>query len=590
MSFLNEAAGAPFTAEEIARLGHSGDGECITPAPDNAGVPQTRLHGREADHRFAYKNSDGAVLGYVLRWDAHNGSGKEIRPATYWRNAGKGSWQLKTWPGKRPLFGLNQLAARSDAIVLLTEGEKAAVAVEHGPLADAFTWAKQAVIGVTWPGGVNAIAHADFSPLAGRDVILLPDNDQPGEEAADALVSVLGQIGLKRLRRWHAPTQAPNKWDIADAVPDGLTPEALIESMLEAPEIAARIVKTLEEFLANFVCPDYLVDGLVPKHRCYSLTGAPGSGKTAISLLIAAHVAGRIPGQKLGPHEVEHGRVVYITKENPSDVCMRLIGMQAKQKLEVENRDFLLIAEIEALDKDVPRIAREIESFGTVDLVIVDTSPSLFPGDDENNNMQMLHHAKALRRLFELPGQPAVLALCHPVKTVSGPEGLLPRGGGSFIGELDGNLTVWAHDGNLADLHWAGKIRGPDFEKITFRLSTVTTTALTDTKGRLLPTVMAEIVTEADAAATEEAAVDQEDKLLIAMHERPRGSTVQWATDCHWFVAGDPLKPNRGLAQRVLKRLEKDKLVGKEGRDIVLTKAGKAAAKKALAQPEKNPC
>ena len=202
----------------------------------------------------------------------------------------------------------------------------------------------------------------------------------------------------------------------------------------------------------------------------------------------------------------------------------------------------------------------------------------------------MLHHAKALRRLCELPGQPAVLALCHPVKTVTGPENLLPRGGGSFIGELDGNLTVWAHDGNLADLHWAGKIRGPDFEKITFRLSTVTTTALTDSKGRLLPTVMAEIVSEADAAATEEAAADQEDKLLVAMHNNPRGSALQWAADCQWFVAGDPLKPNRGLAQRLLKRLQDDKLVGKEGRDLVLTKSGKAAAKKALAQPEKKPC
>ena len=199
----------------------------------------------------------------------------------------------------------------------------------------------------------------------------------PGKHAADALVDVLGKVGIKRLRRWQAPPQAREKWDIADELPDGLTPEALIESILEAPEISTRIVKTLEEFLDGFVCPDYLVDGLLPKHRCYSLTGAPGSGKTAISLLIAAHVAARIRGQKLGPHEVEHGRIVYITKENPSDICMRLIGMRSKQKLDVENRDFLLIAEVESLDKDMPRIAREIESFGAADLVIVDTSPSL---------------------------------------------------------------------------------------------------------------------------------------------------------------------------------------------------------------------
>jgi hypothetical protein len=591
MSHLDEDAAAPFTVEELAGLGLQSDGdqgECIMPVPRAAGVPQFKAQRREADRRFEYRDADANLLGYVLRWDARNGTDKEFRPATFWRNGtGEGTWRIKAWPSKRPLFGLDRLAAHPDAIVLLTEGEKAAAAVESGPLADAFKWAPHEVIGMTWPGGTNAVDFADFAPLAGRDVIMLPDHDEPGEQAADRLVEVLRKIEVKRLRRWRAPPQARAKWDIADAVPDGLTPEIMVKAILEAHEIGLRIVKTIDEFLAGFVCPDYLIDGLLPKHRCYSLTGAPGAGKTAVSLLIAALVAARNSGQKLGPHEVERGRVCYITKENPNDICMRLIGMKAKQKLDVDPGDFLLIAEIEKLETDLPRIDREIAGFGDVALVIVDTSPSLFPGDDENSNPQMLAHAKALRRLCELPGQPAVLALCHPIKTVSGPDSLLPRGGGSFIGELDGNLTTWPHDGNLVDLHWAGKIRGPDFEKITFRLPVVTTTALADSKGRLLPTVMAELVTEAEAAAAEETTVDQEDQLLIAMHRRPDGSTVQWASDCRWHVAGDPTKPNRGLAQRVLKRLQADKLVAKEGRDLVLTKTGTAAAKKALGDSPK---
>ena len=60
-----------------------------------------------------------------LRWDAHDGADKEIRPLTFWRNGtGKGAWQIKIWPGKRPLFGLDQLAAHPDAIVLLDRGRE----------------------------------------------------------------------------------------------------------------------------------------------------------------------------------------------------------------------------------------------------------------------------------------------------------------------------------------------------------------------------------------------------------------------------------------------------------------------------------
>jgi hypothetical protein len=53
--------------------------------------------------------------------------GKEILPYTCWRNrAGQLEWRRKWWPEPRPLYGLDQLAARPDALVIVTEGEKAA--------------------------------------------------------------------------------------------------------------------------------------------------------------------------------------------------------------------------------------------------------------------------------------------------------------------------------------------------------------------------------------------------------------------------------------------------------------------------------
>jgi hypothetical protein len=112
-------------------------------------------------------------------------------------------------------------------------------------------------------------------------------------------------------------------------------------------------------------------------------------------------------------------------------------------------------------------------------------------------------HGKTQRRLCDLPGRPYVVALNHPTKCVASPELLLPRGGGGYLNETDGNFTAWAHGDRLTTLHWAGKLRGPDFDPIVFRLPIVTTTKLTDAKGRLMPTVMAEAVTDAQVEETE---------------------------------------------------------------------------------------
>ena len=57
-----------------------------------------------------------------------------------------------------------------------------------------------------------------------------------------------------------------------------------------------------------------------------------------------------------------------------------------------------------------------------------------------------------------MPGEPCVIVACHPVKNASD-DNLIPRGGGAFLNEVDGNLTAtrWrrgrdALAGNIADL------------------------------------------------------------------------------------------------------------------------------------------
>jgi hypothetical protein len=344
-----------------------------------------------------------------------------------------------------------------------------------------------------------------------------------------------------------------------------------------------KLILTLPEFLAGYIAPDYLLDGMMQRHFFYALTGMTSAGKTAVGLLIAVLVAMRTVGQTLGSREIEHGRVLYLACENATDVRMRLIGMEQKMGFDRADLDLLIIEQLATtLEKEIPRIIKEVEAFGPVALVVVDTSASIFPGDDENNNPQMIAHAKVQRRLCDLPGRPTVLALCHPPKNVSSQEQLLPRGGGGYLNETDGNFTLFAHGDKLSDLHWTGKFRGPDFEKITFHLTTITTTELTDAKGRLLPTVMAEVVTDAQAAENEEKAVFQENRLLAAMVAKPHGSLADWAQHCGWMLQarpGEAPKPNKSLAQRVTARLIENKFVHKDGRSYTLTKSGLGATK-----------
>lgn len=350
-------------------------------------------------------------------------------------------------------------------------------------------------------------------------------------------------------------------------------------------EPSQRLLMTLPEFLAGFVAPDYVVDGILRRGFLYSLTAMTGAGKTAIALLIAEIASNRKRRRKLGPHDVEHVRVVYIACENADDVRMRLIGMAAKMDFDQADLDLLIVDKVFDLGKNLDRIRKEVDEFGgNIGLVVIDTSAAMFQGDDDNNNVQALAHAKTQRKLCELPGRPCVLPLVHPVKHVTSPDQLLPRGGGAYLNEVDGNLTAWAHSERMSRLHWTGKFRGPDFEPIEFRLPLVLTTRLIDSKGRALPTVMAEVATDEAIADSEEKTVFQENRVLGAIFDRPDGSIAQWAHDCGWMRAakpGEASKPNRSLVQRVLKRLIDKKRVAKNGDAYTLTAAGTKTVKAA---------
>ena len=290
------------------------------------------------------------------------------------------------------------------------------------------------------------------------------------------------------------------------------------------------------DFLAGFVPPDYLVDGVLQRRFIYSLTAQTGHGKTALALLLA-RVVGSADLATFGPHTVEKGTVVYFVGENPDDVRCRLIGANAERSDDPGLDRVYYIAGVFDIAGLRKQLTAAIGKLGGVDLVLVDTSAAYFLKDDENSNPQMGEHARMLRSLTTLPGEPCVVTLCHPIKHAAEPSQLLPRGGGAFLNEVDGNLTLWKHDEDLITLHHSDKFRGPGFEPITFKLEKITTDKLVDSKGRQIPTVHAVAISGQEEEEQEANAERNEDELLAALVGKKALSVADLARACNWTLA-----------------------------------------------------
>jgi hypothetical protein len=230
------------------------------------------------------------------------------------------------------------------------------------------------------------------------------------------------------------------------------------------------------------------------------------------------------------------------------------------------------------ISKMMPLLRAELtKRGGEFGLVIIDTGPSFFEGDDENNRAQAGAHARMFRSLIDvIPGRPCIIVNCHPTKN-AGADNLLPAGGGTFLNEMDGNLTASKTE-NTVELHWQGKFRGPEFAPLHFLIKTVTHQDLKDKKGKLIPTCLAECISE---QATEEIAAQknaEENRVLEIISQNRDASRASIAIAMGWkLYSGDPHKTK---AKRCVEALTKAKLIktSRTGK-YQLTPEGKKALK-----------
>lgn len=206
----------------------------LIPPPDTAPAPDMvhREYGAPS-LSWCYRDGVGHPLFYIARYDTQ--SGKQIVP---WSWLSSGRWIAKGWPAPRPLYGLDHLKA-SDLPVLIVEGEKA-VEAARALCAGYYTV-------ITWPNGGKAVQRANWEPLYGRRVLIWPDADSAGYQAAAAIASLLLDHSpeVKILRPDTSETFIPpDGWDAADALAAGWSWDQFKDWAKPIAEIIARGVKT----------------------------------------------------------------------------------------------------------------------------------------------------------------------------------------------------------------------------------------------------------------------------------------------------------------------------------------------------------
>ena len=324
------------------------------------------------------------------------------------------------------------------------------------------------------------------------------------------------------------------------------------------------------QLLRDFKPIEAIVDGLpVGRGALVAVTAPTGHGKTTVTTLLHASLC---RGLTFAAREVTRGSVLVLAGENPDDYTMHLAA--TAQDLSLDGADLsrprpmgslLVVPGTFEIDYELEYLKGELARFGT-DLVsvFVDTSAAFYTGADENDNVATRQHASSLRELTTLPGKPTVFVLCHPTKNAQR-ENLLPRGGGSFLAEVDANLTLWKDDSGIVTLHWAGKIRGPNFDPIRFELVPVELEGFKDCRGKPIWSVVARHLPDDRAEQMQAKAMSDDDILLMAMQAKRNGSLADLAKHCGW--TNGAMQPMKARVFRRLKFLQEKGLVEQDRKD-----------------------
>lgn len=460
-----------------------GEGGKFWSERDDGAHAWTMPHTGKPTSAWPYHDRAGN-LAVVTRHDDGDG-GKTYRPGSL---NGKGEISRAGIPeaGFR-LYREDELADYPNALVVMLEGEKATDAALFGPLYDELRARGIEIVAVCWAGGSGQVAKADFSALRGRDVVLVPDNDDPGRKAMATAAEMLIEAGAKLVSTAQVPEWLPKGWDVADDLPlDRLTWAMFAALILEAPIHTPHKPRQDGEIrTANFLElltepddsePDFIEPAFLAPGGFLLIAGPPKAQKSFLlqEILIAcATGTGFLEDLFKAPRPL---RVFYLQAE----MNRALLRKRAREVRGISDNDrrlletnfkmserFHMPLNEQGTQTAIATIRREFPNpLEPPDIIAFDPLANLYDGESENDSTQIMRFLSSRLELIRQAINPmAALALSHHANKRSAEELAADpfsaiRGASALRGYYDSAIVIFrkSMEGKMRELHF--ELRG----------------------------------------------------------------------------------------------------------------------------------
>jgi 5S rRNA maturation endonuclease (ribonuclease M5) len=501
---------------------------------------------------YTYTDEQGVPIREVLRYE----------PKNFKQRAADGSWSVK---GLRNVpYRLPEVieAVAAGRRVLIVEGEK-----------DVETCRFYGFAATCNAGGAGKWDESFTEYFRGADVILVPDNDEPGFKHMSEVSKMLSPV-VDSIKYLYLPT---GKKDLSAIPFTGLEEfEALINkaTTVVVPDnvIVEEPGEPEEELMAwvvsarNSVKPiKWLIENYIEQDAITQVYGPPASGKSFLSISLAASVATGLPWYG---NEVDQGVVLYVAGEGHNGIMRRLGAWEVFYKQDLGPGQLLKThraisimdkAEAERLVKQVERMTATVGQHPK--LVVIDTVARSFGDGDENStkdmNMFIEHVDCFIRKRFGC----SVLLVHHSGHT----EGRA-RGSSALRAAVDAEYQVSSEEGVVS--FKATKMKDAEHpQAMTFKFTGV---PLGEVDGELVTSVvLTHDFDELDVVIVKSNAAFEEVKARHILAELRHG----------WIGTkdlGEILKLSNGAVANAMKRCVALGLVEKQERDYVLSEKSKS--------------
>jgi hypothetical protein len=370
--------------------------------------------------KYDYVDERGTLLYQVCRYEP-----KDFRQR---RPNGKGDWIWNLDGIMTVIYNLPQVLTAETVFVV--EGEKDAEALRQ-----------IGVTATTNPMGASKWKEHFNKYLAGKNVVIVPDNDEPGRKHAEDVAKHLSGIA-KSIKVVNLPG-LPEKGDVSDWLGADKTKEDLLKIVADTPEwkqtqvqkVSLTFTSLADLFEEEEEKVPWLVDQMLPMGGLSIWVAKPKVGKTTVIRNLAFRVA---RGQSFLERKVTKGPVLYLAlEEKRSEVKKHFRDMGAIGDEEIHV--FVSSAPPDALDQ----IREKIPELKPV-LIIIDPLFRLTRVKDSNDYAQVTQALEPLLMLARETG--AHTAVAHHMGKGDREGGDSILGSTAIFGSVDTAIILKRND------------------------------------------------------------------------------------------------------------------------------------------------